>query len=235
MSDVLFGFVEMLPRSIPARRTIVPLLRPRPCPAVHWRELTANDVRHLVRQAAISLNDRLWKRRAARALVRPSKKQRGTQASPFPFPGRPHARKGLSGSETTILLWLGLGNLARRAEPEVLDEIVRSTRQTSKTRAAWRLPHWRRSEVRHFLHNHVHPGVFAPDAVSTLIGAFDGAWQSIIARGGQAFASAGTRGNYVQSTSLNTRHGELDECCLRDSALLHLSQSNLRYARPDRK
>jgi hypothetical protein len=46
---------------------------------------------------------------------------------PFPFPGRPHARKGLSRSETTILLWLGFGNRARRAEPDVLNEIVRST------------------------------------------------------------------------------------------------------------
>jgi hypothetical protein len=30
-----------------------------------------------------------------------------------------------------------------------------------------------RSEVRNFLHDHVDPGVFAPDAVRTLIAAFD--------------------------------------------------------------
>jgi hypothetical protein len=37
--------------------------------------------------------------------------------------------------------------------------------------------------VRKLLHDHLDPGVFAPDAVSTLIAAFDGAWQSIIASG----------------------------------------------------
>src|SRR6516164_1093557 len=37
--------------------------------------------------------------------------------------------------------------------------------------------------VRKFLHDHIEPGVFAPDAVRTLIAAFDGAWQSIIASG----------------------------------------------------
>jgi hypothetical protein len=31
------------------------------------------------------------------------------------------------------------------------------------------------------------------------------------------------------------RHGELDQCRLRDGALLHLAQSNLRYPLPDRK
>jgi hypothetical protein len=30
--------------------------------------------------------------------------------------------------------------------------------------------------VRNFLHDHVDPGVFAPDAVRTMIAAFDGAW-----------------------------------------------------------
>jgi hypothetical protein len=37
--------------------------------------------------------------------------------------------------------------------------------------------------VRKFLHDHIDPGVFAPDAVRTLIAAFDGAWQSITASG----------------------------------------------------
>ena len=34
--------------------------------------------------------------------------------------------------------------------------------------------------MRKFLHDYVDPGVFAPDAVRTLIAAFDGAWQSIV-------------------------------------------------------
>jgi hypothetical protein len=42
--------------------------------------------------------------------------------------------------------------------------------------------------VRKFLHDHVDPGVFAPDAVGTLIAAFDGAWQSIIASGARLSA-----------------------------------------------
>jgi hypothetical protein len=37
--------------------------------------------------------------------------------------------------------------------------------------------------VRKFLHDHIDPGVFAPDAVRTLTAAFDGAWQSITASG----------------------------------------------------
>ena len=44
--------------------------------------------------------------------------------------------------------------------------------------------------MRNFLHDHVDPGVFAPDAVRTLIAAFDGAWQSIIASGAKLFGSA---------------------------------------------
>jgi hypothetical protein len=54
--------------------------------------------------------------------------------------------------------------------------------------------------VRNFLRDHVDPGVFAPDAVRTLIAAFDGAWQSIIASGA---SKASLRGNYLQNTSLN--------------------------------
>src|SRR6476619_2638318 len=42
--------------------------------------------------------------------------------------------------------------------------------------------------VRKFLHDHVDPGVFAPDAVRTLIAAFDGAWQSILANGARLSA-----------------------------------------------
>jgi hypothetical protein len=42
--------------------------------------------------------------------------------------------------------------------------------------------------VRKFLHDHVDPGVFGPDAVRTLIAAFDGAWQSILASGARLSA-----------------------------------------------
>ena len=42
--------------------------------------------------------------------------------------------------------------------------------------------------MRKFLHDHVDPGVFAPDAVRTLIAAFDGAWQSILASGARLSA-----------------------------------------------
>jgi hypothetical protein len=37
--------------------------------------------------------------------------------------------------------------------------------------------------VRNFLRDHVEAGVFAPDAVRSLVAAFDGAWQSIKASG----------------------------------------------------
>jgi hypothetical protein len=59
--------------------------------------------------------------------------------------------------------------------------------------------------VREFLHDHLDPGVFAPDAVCTLIVAFDGAWQSIIASGAKLSGQQSeSRGNYLQSTSLST-------------------------------
>ncbi len=57
--------------------------------------------------------------------------------------------------------------------------------------------------VRKFLHDHVDPGVFAPDAVRTLIAAFDGAWQSIIASGAKLSGQQSELTNYLQSTSLN--------------------------------
>jgi hypothetical protein len=58
--------------------------------------------------------------------------------------------------------------------------------------------------MRKFLHDHVDPGVFAPDAVRTLIAAFDGAWQSILpAVPSFRVSKASLRGNYLQSTSLN--------------------------------
>jgi ABC-type anion transport system duplicated permease subunit len=88
--------------------------------------------------------------------------------------------------------------------------------------------------VRKFLHDHVDPGVFAPDAVGTLIAAFDGAWQSIIP---SARLSAQqrelTRELLAKYIIAQARQGELDQCRLRDGALLHLARSNLR--RPPRE
>jgi hypothetical protein len=84
--------------------------------------------------------------------------------------------------------------------------------------------------VRKFLHDHVDPGVFAPDAVRTLIAAFDGAWQSILASGARLSAQQSelTRELLAKYIIEQARHGELDERRLRDGTLLHLSQSNLR-------
>ncbi len=84
--------------------------------------------------------------------------------------------------------------------------------------------------MRNFLHDHVDPGVFAPDAVRTLIAAFDGAWQSITASGARLSdkQSELTRALLAKYIIEQARQGELDECRLRDGALLHLARSNLR-------
>jgi hypothetical protein len=85
--------------------------------------------------------------------------------------------------------------------------------------------------VRKFLHDHLDPGVFAPDAVRTLIAAFDGAWQSITANGARLSGQQKqlTREILAKYIIEQARHGELDECRLRDGALRHLAQSNLRH------
>jgi hypothetical protein len=84
--------------------------------------------------------------------------------------------------------------------------------------------------VRKFLHDHIDPGVFAPDAVGTLIAAFDGAWQSIIASGARLSAQQRelTRELLAKYIIEQARQGELDQCRLRDGALLHFARSNLR-------
>jgi hypothetical protein len=89
--------------------------------------------------------------------------------------------------------------------------------------------------VRKFLHDHVDPGVFAPDAVRTLIAAFDGAWQSILASGARLSAQQSelTRALLAKYIIEQARQGELDERRLRDGALLHLSRSNLRRSPPN--
>ena len=89
--------------------------------------------------------------------------------------------------------------------------------------------------MRNFLHDHVDPGVFDPDAVRILVAAFDSAWQSIKANGANfsdkqiVELMRTTLAKYIIEQA---RHGELDQGRLRDGALLHLAQSNLRYPPP---
>ncbi len=88
--------------------------------------------------------------------------------------------------------------------------------------------------MRHFLRDHLEAGVFDPGAVRILIAAFDSAWQSIKASGAkpsdkQVELMRATLAKYIIEQA---RHGELDQGRLRDGALLHLAQSNLRYPPP---
>ena len=91
--------------------------------------------------------------------------------------------------------------------------------------------------MRNFLHAHVEPGVFDPDAVDILVGAFDAAWQSIKVSGAHLSDKQVelTRPILAKYIIEQARHGERDHCRLRDGALLHLAQSNLRYPPPERK
>src|SRR5215468_220320 len=74
-------------------------------------------------------------------------------------------------------------------------------------------------------------GVFDPHAVRILLAAFDGAWQSIKASGAKLSDKQIelVRENLAKYIIEQARHGELDECRLRDGALLHLARSNLRH------
>src|SRR6516162_3185474 len=79
--------------------------------------------------------------------------------------------------------------------------------------------------VRNFLHDHVDPGVFDPDAVRILIAAFDSAWQSIKTSEAklsneQIELMRATLATYIIEQA---RHGELDQGRLRDGALVHLA------------
>jgi hypothetical protein len=87
--------------------------------------------------------------------------------------------------------------------------------------------------VRKFFHDHIDPGVFAPDAVRTLIAAFDGAWRSITASGATLQQRELMRELLAKYIIEQARQGELDQCRLRDGALLHMARSNLR--RPPRE
>ena len=61
--------------------------------------------------------------------------------------------------------------------------------------------------MRKFLHDHVDPGVFAPDAVSTLIAAFDGAWQS--SRGFTRVCRIFAEGSYVSHILPHAASGQV--------------------------
>jgi hypothetical protein len=91
--------------------------------------------------------------------------------------------------------------------------------------------------VRNSLHDHLDRGAFAPDAVRALIAAFDGAWQSIIASGVRLSGSQSelTRELLAKYIIEQALQGELDQCRLRDGALLHLARSNLRPPPSHRK
>jgi len=85
--------------------------------------------------------------------------------------------------------------------------------------------------VRNFLGD----DVFDPGTVSILMAAFDGAWQSIKTSGAQLSEKQSelVRAILAKYIIEQARQGELDQCRLRDGALLYLAQSNLR--RPPRE
>jgi hypothetical protein len=64
-----------------------------------------------------------------------------------------------------------------------------------------------------------------------VIAAFDGAWQCITASGARLSGQQRelTRELLAKYIIQQARQGELDQCRLRDGALLHLAQSNLRH------
>jgi hypothetical protein len=81
-----------------------------------------------------------------------------------------------------------------------------------------------------FLDKDAEAGVFEPDAVRILVAAFDAAWQSVQASGIH-LTDKGielTRATLAKYIIAQARQGERDEARLRDGALLHLAQSNLR-------
>jgi len=73
--------------------------------------------------------------------------------------------------------------------------------------------------------------LIAYSGVGILIAAFDAAWHSIKGSGAhlsdkQIELTQAILAKYIIEQA---RHGERDQCRLRDGALLHLAQSNLRY------
>ena len=85
-------------------------------------------------------------------------------------------------------------------------------------------------EVLKFLNEDVEAGVFEPYAVRILVAAFDAAWQSVQSSGAHLTDKEIelTRATLAKYIIAQARQGERDEARLRDSALLHLAQPNLR-------
>ena len=90
--------------------------------------------------------------------------------------------------------------------------------------------------MRGFLAKHL--GVFDPDDIRILVGAFDKAWEAVQASG-EVFDSKArvdtARAILAKHIIAAAKDGERDEGQLRDGALVALAQSNVRSAtRPPR-
>jgi hypothetical protein len=90
--------------------------------------------------------------------------------------------------------------------------------------------------MRGFLAKHL--GVFDPDDIRILVGAFDKAWEAVQASG-EVFDSKArvdtARAILAKHIIAAAKDGERDEGRLRDGALVALAQSNVRSAtRPPR-
>jgi len=85
--------------------------------------------------------------------------------------------------------------------------------------------------MRGFLAEHL--GVFDPDDIRILVGAFDKAWEAVQASG-EVFDSKArvdtARAILAKHIIAAAKDGERDEGRLRDGALVALAQSNLRSA-----
>jgi hypothetical protein len=85
--------------------------------------------------------------------------------------------------------------------------------------------------MRGFLAKHL--GVFDPDDIRILVGAFDKAWEAVQASG-EVFDSKArvdtARAILAKHIIAAAKDGERDEGRLRDGALVALAQSNLRSA-----
>jgi hypothetical protein len=85
--------------------------------------------------------------------------------------------------------------------------------------------------MRGFLAKHL--GVFDPDDIRILVGAFDKAWEAVQARG-EVFDSKArvdtARAILAKHIIAAAKDGERDEGRLRDGALVALAQSNVRSA-----
>jgi hypothetical protein len=85
--------------------------------------------------------------------------------------------------------------------------------------------------MRGFLAKHL--GVFDPDDIRILVGAFDKAWEAVQASG-EVFDSKArvdtARAILAKHVIADAKDGERDEGRLRDGALVALAQSNVRSA-----